>query len=153
MSFSNFFQGKNLIASILGVLLLVYLYFDTPLPFLIILKSYSLFLVSLLSLVIFCYLMKNLNIFVAIIFAIVAFEVIKKSTIIGDLNNVSKELQYYDNSKSFSNIVISERLKDSDTLEQEIVKNMVPISQPHFIPESPRYQALLPDLAGTSQVD
>ena len=78
MSFSNFFQSKNFLSSLLGVLLLVYLYFDTPLPFLLILKSYSLVLASLISLVIFCYLMKKLNIFVAIIFAIVAYEIIKK---------------------------------------------------------------------------
>lgn len=153
MSFSNFFQSKNFLSSLLGVLLLVYLYFDTPLPFLVILKSYSLVLASLISLVIFCYLMKKLNIFVAIIFAIVAYEIIKKSTIITDLNSINKEVLYYNNSKPSSNMVISERLKESDTLEQEMVKNMIPITDQHFVPESPRYQALLPDLSGASQID
>ena len=50
-------------------------------------------------------------------------------------------------------MVISERLKESDTLEQEMVKNMIPITDQHFVPESPRYQALLPDLCGASQID
>ena len=71
----------------------------------------------------------------------------------GSPNNLNKNVQYYNNLKPSSNVVISDRLKESDTLEQEMVENMVPVVDQQAVSESPRYQALLPDLAGTSQLD
>ena len=145
--------NKNVLPVLLGVLLLVYLYLDTPLPFVLILKNLSLWVAILVSLVVVCYLFKKVNIFVAIIFAIVAFEVIKKSIMSQDPNNLNKNMQYYNNLKPSSNVVLSDRLKESNTLEQEMVENMVPSVEQEQVPVSARYQALLPDLAGTSPLD
>ena len=106
----------------------------------------------LASLAIVCYLCKTVNIYVAIVFALVAFEVIRKS-VKPDLNNLNKKVQYYNNLIPSSDVVISDRLKESNTLEQDIVENMVPVTNKEIVSASPRYQALLPDLAGASTVD
>lgn len=151
---NNLFQNKNVLPVLLGVLLLVYLYLDTPLPFVLMLNNFSLLVAILVSLVVVCYLCKKTNVFVAIIFALVAFEVIKKSINPSDPNNLNRNVQYYDNlNPANSNVVISDRLKKSNTLEQEMVENMIPEVEQEQAPVSARYQALLPDLGGASQLD
>ena len=42
-----------------------------------------------------------------------------------DLHNLNKTVNYYNNSIPMSETVISEKLKDPNTLEQEMVNNMV----------------------------
>lgn len=152
---NKLFKNKDVLPVLLGVLLLVYLYLDTPLPFVLILRNISLWVAIFVSLVGSCYLSKKVNLFVALIFAMVAFEVIRKSMDSRNPNNLNKDVQYYNNLKpSNSDIVISDRLKESDTLEQDMVENMMPsVDQQLATPVSARYQALLPDLGGASQLD
>ena len=152
MNLNNFFQHKNSLHVVLSVLLLAYLYLDTPLPIVLILHKFSLGLSILVSLVVVCYLCKKVNVFVAIIFALVAFEVIRKS-MNPDLQNLNKNVQYYNNLKSSSNVVISDRLKESASLEEELVENMIPVVNQQLVPESPRYQSVIPDLGGATQLD
>ena len=64
-----------------------------------------------------------------------------------------KNINYYNNSQPSPNAVISEKLKDPNTLEQEMVNTMhatTNINQPRL---SPRYRPLLPNSAGASLVD
>ena len=49
--------------------------------------------------------------------------------------------------------VISERLKDPNTLEQEMVDNMYETTSSEHPRLTPRYQPLLPNMAGASLVE
>ena len=147
----NFLQNKNNPSILLGILLIGYLYLDTPLPFNLVLEKMSLLVTILLAVFVTCYLCINLNVYVAIIFLIVAYEVIRKS-MKQNPKNINKKVRFYGNSQSNST-VISEKLKESNTLEQEMVSKMVPTIKRDEPNPTPRYQALLPDLTGTAPID
>ena len=149
---NSFLQKKNTQAILIGVLLIVYLYFDTPLPFHLVLQKLYLVIAIFVSLIVLTYLCIKVNIFVGIIFAIVAFEVIKKS-LRQTPENLDRKVNFYSNTETNSNVVISENLKDSNTLEQEIVKNMASVVSNDPPGQTPRYQPLVADIAGSSQIE
>jgi len=144
-------QNKDFVNTLMGLLLMSYLYLDTPFPINVKLGKVSLVASVLLALYLSYYLFKNVNVFVAILFVLVAYEVIKKSAMV-DSNNINKNTKFY-NSPPTSENIISDKLKNSYTLEQEMVDKMVPVVKhaPKLL--SPRYQALLPDLTGTASID
>ena len=145
-------QNNNVFPLLLGSLLMVYLYLGTPVPANLILQNVSLVIAVVISILIFCSLCAKVNVFVAIIFALVAFEVIKKS-LKPNLNDVDKNIQYYNNILSNADVVLSDKLKNVNTLEQEMVSKMVPVSGNNPPGQSPRYQPLLADSAGSSQLE
>lgn len=147
----NFLQNKENRSIAVAILLMGYLYLDTPVPFNILLERGSLVASILVVLYIMYLLSTNLNLYVAIIFAIVSYEVIRKC-MKQDPKNLNKNVRFYDNLTSNSDIVISEKLKESTTLEQEMVENMVPLVTPDSSP-TPRYQAVLSNVDGTAPVD
>lgn len=147
----NFLQNKNIGSIMLGILLLGYLYLDTPIPFNLVLEKISLLVTIILVICLTCYLCINVNVYLAIIFLIVAYEVIRKS-MKQNPKNINKKVRFYGNSESNST-VISEKLKESNTLEEEMVNKMVPLIKRDPPNPTPRYQALLPDLTGTAPID
>jgi len=150
---NKFLQNKNLFPVLLGSLLMVYLYLGTPVPANLILQNVSLIIAIVISILIFCCLCARVNIFVAIIFALVAFDVIKKS-LKPNLNDVDKNIQYYNNNiLSNTEIVLSDKLKNSNTLEQDMVSKMSTVSGNNPPGQTPRYQPLLADSAGSSQIE
>ena len=151
MALNKFLQNKDFVNVLLGLLLLSYLYLDTPFPINLKLGTISLVVFTLLALYLSYCLFKKFNIFVVILFILAAYEVIRKSANV-NINNINKNTQFY-NSAPTSETIISDRLKNSYTLEQEMVDNMVPVVKhpPKLL--SPKYQAVLPDLTGTSEVD
>ena len=144
-------QNKNGFSLLLGISLMTYLYLGTPVPANIVLQNISLILSIVVAVLAFCYLCAKVNIFVAIIFALVAFEIIRKS-LKPDLDNIDKDIQYYNNIGSNPD-VLSDKLKTSNTLEQEIVANMASAPGNNPPGQPPRYQPLLADSAGSSQVE
>jgi hypothetical protein len=144
-------KNKDLVNCLIGLLLMSYLYLDTPFPMGIKLGKLPLVVCVLLALYLSYYLFKNVNIFISILFVLVAYEVIKKSAKV-DKNNINKNTKFY-NSPPTSENIISEKLKKPYTLEQEMVDKMVPVVKHSPKVLSPRYQALLPDLTGTSSID
>ena len=145
-------SNKNMISLSMGSLLMVYLYLGTPVPANIILHNVSLALSVIFSIVMFFSLCSKINIFVAILFALVAFEVINKS-LHPQLSNINKNIQYYNNTESNKNTILSDKLKSSDTLEQDMVSNMNTIIGNNHLNRVPTYQPLLADSAGSSQVE
>ena len=69
-----------------------------------------------------------------------------------NLHNINT-IQDYTNSIQGSNNVISERLKDPNTLEQEMIDNMYQTTSSEHPRLSPRYQPLLPNMAGASIIE
>ena len=108
---------------LIGLALVVYLYLDTPVPSQLMLNNYYLFIVILISGYGFYYLVNNVNMFVGLLFALVSFQIIRKS-LTPELKNIDKKLLYYDDMKSTADRVISSKLKKSNTLEQEMVNLM-----------------------------
>ena len=152
VGFNKLLQNKNGFPVLLGVLMLVYLYLGTPLPTNFVLDKVTLFLALFVAVILVCYLFNNVNIYVAIIFVIVAFEIINKS-LTPNPSNINKDVRYYSNTKSNTNVILSDKLKDSNTLEQEIVDKMVTITKQNTPGQSPRYQPLLADSAGSSKIE
>ena len=144
-------QNKNTHSLILGIVFIIYLYLGTPVPANIILQNGSLIVSIIVSLLIFSYLCSKVNIFVAIIFGLIAIEVIRKS-LKPNLNDIDKNIQYY-NSEPNQDVVISNKLKKNNTLEQEIVANMYSTIGNNFLGQSPRYQPLLADSVGSAQIE
>lgn len=70
-----------------------------------------------------------------------------------DLHNLNKTVNYYNNSIPMSETVISEKLKDPNTLEQEMINNMVTTTKTNHPQLTPRYHPLLPNSAGSSLVE
>ena len=70
-----------------------------------------------------------------------------------NLRNLNKNVKYYNNLNSTPNVVISDRLKDPNTLEQEMVNNMIQTTKIDAPRLSPRYHPLLPNSAGASIVE
>ncbi len=138
---------------IIGIALIIYLYLDTPVPAKLMLNNYFLFIVLFIVGYIFYILLNKVNMFVAILFALVAFEIIRKS-MKPDLNNINKKIAYYDNFLPTSERVISEKLKVNNTLEQEMVNIMKQTKIANDYPRrSPRYQPIVPNIAGFSQIE
>ena len=153
MAISNKFLQKNMLPVLLGILLMMYLYLGTPLPTNLVLHNFTLVVAILVSVVLFGFLSTKVNLVVAIVFAIVAFEVIRKS-LKPNLNNISKDVKYYETTKSNTNVVISQKLKDSsNTLEQEMVDKMIIVTKQNTPGQSARYQPLIADSAGSSQIE
>lgn len=148
----NLLQNKNTLSLFLGAVLMVYLYLGTPVPAVIILQNVSLILAVIVAVVIFCSLFMNVNIFIAILFALVAFEVIRKS-LKPNLSNIDKTIQYYNNTESNADVVISDKLKVLNTLEQNMVANMEAVSGNNHLSQTPTYQPLLAESAGSSQLE
>jgi hypothetical protein len=143
-------QNKNTHSLIFGVILLVYLYLGTPVPANIILHNSSLIVSIIVSLLLFIYLCSRVNIFLAIIFALVAIEVIRKS-LKPDLKDLDKKIQYYNHHDN--EVVISDKLKKNNTLEQDMVSHMNSTIGNNFLGQSPRYQPLLADSVGSAQIE
>ena len=138
---------------IIGIALIIYLYLDTPVPAKLMLNNYFLFLALFIVVVIFYNLFNKVNMFVALLFALVAFEIIRKS-MKPDLNNINKKIAYYDNFIPTSERVISEKLKKNNTLEQDMVNIMKQTKMANDYPRrSPRYQPIAPNIAGSSQIE
>jgi hypothetical protein len=153
MAISNKFLHKNTLPILLSVLLMTYLYLGTPLPINLVLQDFTLIVAILVSIVLFGFLSTKVNLVVAIVFAIVSYEVIRKS-LKPDLNNISKDVKYYENTKSNSIVVISDKLKDtSSTLEQEMVDKMIIVTKQDTPGQTARYQPLVADSAGSSQIE
>ena len=144
-------QNKNIFSLLFGLLLIIYLYLGTPVPANIMLNNIVLIFAVLISAGIVIFLSSKVNIFVGIIFALVAFEVIRKS-LTPNLDNIDKNIQYYNNSTSNADVVLSDKLKKSNTLEQEMVSNMESIVG-NNIGQSPRYQPILADTIGVSNLE
>jgi len=70
-----------------------------------------------------------------------------------NLHNLNKNVRYYDNQEPTSKVIISEKLKDPNTLEQEMVNNMNEENKKDHPKLSPRYHPLLPNSAGASLVE
>lgn len=62
-------------------------------------------------------------------------------------------INYYNNLDNTSKAVISEKLKNSNTLEQEMVYNMMESTVSEHPRLSPRYHPLLPNVAGAAMVE
>lgn len=146
------FTNNNILGFILAILLLIYLYLDTPLPFVFVLNNLYLMITIIISIIIFLYLCVYFNIFLAIIFALVVFEIIRKS-LEPNLQNIDKSLHYYNTLNVQSSEVISEKLKTNNTLEEEMILNVKSKKNNSPLLDSPRYQALLPNLEGTSNLE
>jgi len=65
---------------------------------------------------------------------------------------INKDIKYYDNNIHIDK-VLSDRLKKSGTLEEELVNGMKVNFYKTSNGESPRYQPILPSLEGTSNID
>jgi len=148
----NLFKNKDIYPVSIGILLLGYLYLETPLPFNMVLQNSSLAVSILIALLIVYYLYLNVNVYVAIIFIIVAYEIIRKS-MKQDPKYLNKDVNFYNKFNSNTNNVISNKLKDSDTLEQEIVNTMVPTINHNTSTPTPKYQSVLTNINGTAPVD
>ena len=70
-----------------------------------------------------------------------------------NLHNLNRDATYYDESELSSDVVISNKLKRSDTLEQDVVDDMVSSTQMDYPRSSPRYHPLLPNAAGSTLVE
>ena len=65
---------------------------------------------------------------------------------------INKDIKYYHNNIHIDK-VLSDRLKKSGTLEEELVNGMKVNFYKTSNGESPRYQPILPSLEGTSNID
>ena len=138
---------------IIGIALIIYLYLDTPVPSKLMLNNYYLFLAIFIVGLIFYHLVNYVNMFVALLFGLVAFEIIRKS-MKPDLNNINKKISFYDDFMPTSERVISEKLKINNTLEQDMVNIMKQTKMANDYPiRSPRYQPIAPNIAGSSQIE
>ena len=93
------------------------------------------------------------NYFFSVLLGIVLLVYIISQLLQPNLHTLNKNDIYYDNLKSTSNIVISERLKDLNTLEEDMVNNMVgacKIDHPRY---TPRFQPVLPNSAAACLVE
>ena len=70
-----------------------------------------------------------------------------------NLRKLDRNAKYYNNSIPTSEVVISEKLKDPNTLEQEMVNNMIDTTKVNQPQLTPRYHPLLPNSVGSSLVD
>jgi len=70
-----------------------------------------------------------------------------------NLRNLNKNVKYYDNLTPTSEVVISDKLKDQNTLEQEMVNYMIETTKQEHPQLTPRYHPLLPNSAGASLVE
>ena len=138
---------------LIGMALIIYLYLDTPVPAKIMLNNYFLFIAIFIVGAVFYYLVNNVNLFIALLFGLVAFEIIRKS-MKPDLKNIDKKIAYYDNFMPTSEKVISDKLKKNNTLEQDMVNLMKQTKMANDYPRrSPRYQPIAPNIAGSSQIE
>lgn len=144
---------KNTPTIMVAVALLVYLYLDTPVPASLVLNKYLLFLAYFL-IVVTCYnLLNKVNVFLILLFALVAVEIVRKSSQ-PDLHSIDKKLAYYDNLMPTNSKVISDKLQQDTNLEQEMVNLMKVTSEANDFPRSsPRYQPIAPSLAGLAQIE
>jgi hypothetical protein len=70
-----------------------------------------------------------------------------------NFNTLNKDVQYYDNLKPTTDLVISDKLKDPNTLEQEMVNNMVAITKSDYPRYTPRYQPVLSNSLGSTDIE
>ena len=70
-----------------------------------------------------------------------------------NLRNLNRSANYYNSSNVNSNVVISDRLKDPNTLEQEMVNKMITNTKMDHPKLTPRYHPLLPNSAGATLVE
>ena len=70
-----------------------------------------------------------------------------------NLRNLNKNVRYYNNEQPTSASVISERLKDPNTLEQEMINMMITTANVDHPKLTPRYHPLLPNSAGATLVE
>lgn len=145
---------SSMFAILISIVLLMYLYFDTPVHARLMLNNYFLLLAIVVILFVFYQLLNKVNVFVALLFALVAFEVVRKS-MRPDAYNPDKKIQYYDAMSPTSNTIISPKLIDHETtLEQEMVTLMNQVGAANTHPRtSPRYHPIVANLAGTSQIE
>ena len=91
--------------------------------------------------------------FFSVLLGIVLLVYIISQSLQPNLHNLNKNDVYYNNLKPTSEVVISNRLKDSDTLEEDIVNNMAVSIKEEHPRVTPRYHPLLPNSAGASLVE
>ena len=145
---------SNIFSVMISIVLLIYLYLDTPVPARLMLNNYYLLLAIVVIVFVFYHLLNKVNIFVALLFALVAFEVVRKS-MKPDEYYIDKRIAYYDNGSSTSDNIISPKLMNHNmTLEQEMVVLMNQVGLANSHPRtSPRYQPIVANLAGSAMID
>ena len=151
----KFSDNKNLFCVILGLLLVTYLYLETPVPINVILNDTLLGIVVLCSIILGYYLIAHVNVFIGIIFIIIAYEIIRK---INDNRNgngngnwdMSNKKQYHSSTNSKS--IIPPNLKQGVTLEENIVDSMNTINNHMIQQEEQNYKPVLPDLSSASDI-
>jgi hypothetical protein len=103
--------------------MLLYLFLDTPLPFEIILGDMSFVIITMLSLVLSCFIYKSTNVFVTIIYLVVLYEVLQKIRLqkYKTLSNNDKPApkQYY--FKDNPNVILTNKFDKTLSLEEEMV--------------------------------
>jgi len=150
MKFSQkFSDNKNLLYLILGLLLLVYLYLETPVPLNMIINDTLLTIISIVLIVVSYLLISKVNIFVGLLFIIIAFELLRK--LIGNkpmpIDRLSVKTTETDLKINGAN-----GLKKEYTLEESIVTTMNNSKNNHQEMDDPEYQPQLPDLTSTSDI-
>ena len=70
---------KNQSQIIVGLMMLVYLYLDTPVPAKLMLNNNLLFLAVFIVGIVGYHLVNHVSIYIAVLFIIIAFEVVRKS--------------------------------------------------------------------------
>lgn len=85
-----------------------------------------------------------------LIISYIAFETLNAYKL-SNITSNDTSVQYYNN--KVSNNVLSNHFKKSSTLEQELVETMNTQFYRDHKSESPTFQALLPSLEGTTNID
>ena len=145
----KFSDKKNLLYLILGLLLLVYLYLETPIPLNMILNDTLLTIVIIILIVVSYLLISKINIFVGLLFMIIAFEILRKL-----INNKTMPIDRLTVKTTETDLKINgaNGLKQDYTLEESIVTIMNNSKNNHQEMDDPEYQPKLPDLTSTSSI-
>ena len=143
----KFSENKNLLYVILGVLLVIYLYLETPVPINLILNDTLLMVVVICFIIVSYFLITKLNIFVGLLFIIIAFEILRKISF--NQNGNFERLKTYTSESNLKSLGHS-NLKKAYTLEEKIVNTMNNSNNNNGQMESAEYKPLLPDLSSTS---
>ena len=149
----SFSDNKNLFCVILGLLLITYLYLETPVPINVILNDTLLGLVVLCLIIIAYYLIAHVNVFVGIIFIIIAYEIVRKvnnNRIEDGSLDMSNKKKYHSSTNVKS--IISPNLKSDVTLEENIVNSMESHNNQIVNLDDSNYKPILPDLSSTSDL-
>jgi len=147
--------NKNTLSSVVvGSIMLVYLYLDTPLPFTVVLGDFTFIILTIVTLIASCFIYQLTNIFVAVIYLVVLYELIKKVKLnnINIINNRNSPAtkNYYN--KENPEVVISNNFDKSISLEEEMVNNILPSHSHSTLNRTDRVQPLLPDLSQSLEI-